>query len=934
MSAKQIVLDRGQKSGEYFIKRLDQSLSSAREQFRGIQGTLYETNGQNSVHDRYGLPAGNFLPGALALQATGWSKQVTVTGRFDSGTIYEQITKYIRVYREINHFEYASALKKTRPLNKPVAVGDFQQAGSIGYGGTPWGVQPGFYAVWWLLWETSGQTRGALIDFSYLGSYFSDSISGVDVFSGSPRANGLSHFQSAVADWDSTHGLKVTKTGDITYYINDVAGSAPTKTTENVSRPPQTIREAVTFQGESSVRFVAKRTSPLVGSDAIGLLPGASSQLSNLVWSNIEVMHGGVFVPLAVDPDDHKRITILSERRNSLPQPRALGGQTIVTSGAQANFINATVNISSNSAKGSPNTWVPNPVPHLGSDRYIGPIVVDGAVINSKYAYAANVGPYAIDNKWLAGHETPSDYWYILPTVKRTGSGGCQNVSATDPIRVVTTAATAADLFVNPALSCHLGRHFGKFLKSTVDSAGFSNVALTDWVNYIEDAGRANTAAIAADTRFTGYRRGLSSPNDGGRAVSANMAQPTFFPISFSLAGLPEFSGLKGGANINVGATQSGQQSSTLDPKTLTDLKSNFSTKKINSWTIDSITDFAKSEATRLGVSLFDLKPQLLELFLNAKTTWYVQEGGLGGAVARGAAESDPVYKALAGLVSTTSTTTGGASGSAGNSTQTKPKSAKNKAGTTANQTKTIRITVTRGLPGYRPGIRPSAVTSDRPELVQTYTYFEQQPDGTSKGVPAERRFPFPFVPREVNYSGLGTQWTEIERTGNFPIVDWQSFQLLKISFNFDIVDRKLENQTGFGLYWSCEDQIRDLREMAQAPYPVTFLNMDQFMSEEVRYPLFTRGRGIEFVIAEFSVTSVQRTPARASNIAEEIMPNQISRATASMTLQEIPIETIDIVQMPPIKPCNKKNKKCDDTPPPPPPGSRSYVLFTPSVKT
>jgi hypothetical protein len=217
--------------------------------------------------------------------------------------------------------------------------------------------------------------------------------------------------------------------------------------------------------------------------------------------------------------------------------------------------------------------------------------------------------------------------------------------------------------------------------------------------------------------------------------------------------------------------------------------------------------------------------------------------------------------------------------------------------------------------------------------LVQYYEYLEVQPDGTTIGKATPRRFEFPFVPREVNYSGLGAQWTEIERTGNFPVVDWQSFQLLKISFNFDIVDRQLENQTGFGLYWSCEEQIRTLREMAQAPYPVTFLNMDQFMSEEVRYPLFTRGRGIEFVIAEFSVTSVQRTPAQAPSISGQLTANQISRATASMTLQEIPIESIDIVQMPPIKPCNKKKKKCEDIPTDTTEQERTYVLFTPSVR-
>ena len=91
---------------------------------------------------------------------------------------------------------------------------------------------------------------------------------------------------------------------------------------------------------------------------------------------------------------------------------------------------------------------------------------------------------------------------------------------------------------------------------------------------------------------------------------------------------------------------------------------------------------------------------------------------------------------------------------------------------------------------------------------------------------------------------------------------------------------------------------------MAQTPYPVTFLNMDKFMQNEVRWPLLSSGRGVEFVINEFSVSAVQRTGG--GTIRDGTDSNQISRATCSMTLQEIPIETVDIVQMPAIKPCKK----------------------------
>jgi hypothetical protein len=163
--------------------------------------------------------------------------------------------------------------------------------------------------------------------------------------------------------------------------------------------------------------------------------------------------------------------------------------------------------------------------------------------------------------------------------------------------------------------------------------------------------------------------------------------------------------------------------------------------------------------------------------------------------------------------------------------------------------------------------------------------------------------YEFPFTPREITYSGLGSTWTEIARAGNFPIVDWQSYQLLKISFNFDVVDRTnlpgTKEHNGFGLEVSVDGQLNVLRRMALAPYPVSFLNMDEIMSKELRYPLFTKGRGVEFVINDFTITSVQRTSGAQSNI---------SRASCSITLQEIPIENANIVYMPPITPCKPKS--------------------------
>jgi len=239
---------------------------------------------------------------------------------------------------------------------------------------------------------------------------------------------------------------------------------------------------------------------------------------------------------------------------------------------------------------------------------------------------------------------------------------------------------------------------------------------------------------------------------------------------------------------------------------------------------------------------------------------------------------------------------------------------------TPATESMRIRLQA-RGLAGY---IKPTGWnTTSKPTLVQQYSYTK-----TSKNTAGQEqlsqvimseplRYEFPYIPINVQYSGLGAQWTEIERKANFPIVDFQSFQLLKISFNFDVAD-------GDGLFTSVDNQLTTLRKMAQAPYPVTLYNMDAIVSEELRYPLFTRGRGVEFVISDFSISSTQRTPGS---------PSHISRATCSMTLQEIPIEEVSVIFMPPITPCKKVN--C------PPPSAttcirdcteQAFMLFSPLV--
>ena len=899
------------------------NFSALKTQYRGLQGSQYATNGANAAHDRYGFPAAN-IPGTLILQATDWSKKVRVTSLLNNTSVVEETNQYLRVYREISNFSYTQEKKYKVPINPP-AITSFVNSGSNGYPyTTKWGTG-GPFVIWWLLWTGSGGQKGLLIDWASYGGQSNGELD-KNAFSGSPRVSGIQQFHSLSGSWNSTYGIEVHDEDDMTFYIKDI-GEAPVKSTEQLTKAPEVIRSANTIQGTQSIRFVESRSGAYAaqqpGKDAYNILPGSNQGTTSFRWSNIDYNYGGSWFPLAVSADDYERLVILKDKTSYPAQPSKIGSTTLTTS----NWVKNNINFSNDAAKGANNWWVANPVSSSGSTVYIKPIVVDGQLISQAYPKTGDVGPYASgrDSTWIGNSLDPSDYWYVLPLVKRAQTGGCCiNLVSQTPN---TTALQAVSVFTNEAVgnTCNFGMHFGKFLKSA-----FNSNDLYTWVNFIEAAGKQSATTVSVTTLFTGYRQ------SGAYRTGADMYSATYTPVVFSLRGIPEFVGYSGPVTIGGGAT-SPTTAPALDPddtEIRNTLNAALSTKAVNLWTVTSIQTFAKTQATAIGRPLYDIKSELIRLFFEAKVKWYMNDKNLSYAKAMSAAANDPVYKALAGMFATTSSGTSGG-GTATGSTPTAATGASVGAGTSAssNQTKTIRITVTRGLPGYKPGIRQTALTADRPELVQTYEYLELLPDGSYAGRAAPpRRFQFPFVPREVNYSGLGAQWTEIERTGSFPIVDWQSFQLLKISFNFDIVDRTLENQTGFGLFWSCEDQIRTLREMAQAPYPVTFLNMDQFMSEEIRYPLFTRGRGIEFVISEFTVTAVQRTPAQAASISGQLTPNQISRATASMTLQEIPIETVDIVQMPPIRPCVKLQKKCDKPPAAPPPGERSYVLFTPSV--
>lgn len=199
----------------------------------------------------------------------------------------------------------------------------------------------------------------------------------------------------------------------------------------------------------------------------------------------------------------------------------------------------------------------------------------------------------------------------------------------------------------------------------------------------------------------------------------------------------------------------------------------------------------------------------------------------------------------------------------------------------TASTSQTSTTVTLRGRFGYvAPGQDPRVPETDDfgtsgvfPQMVQ---YFSN--DGINPQPP--RRFTFFLRPSNVNYTNIGSEWTEIDRSGKIPIVDWKNFKLMKISFQF-VVGNPLRLTT------SIDNELKVLRQMATSPYPVVIYGFDEMFNNDLRFP-FSDTQTVEFAIGEMSISSVYRTP-----------DNKINRATVDITLQELPIETVSVIEMP-----------------------------------
>jgi len=166
----------------------------------------------------------------------------------------------------------------------------------------------------------------------------------------------------------------------------------------------------------------------------------------------------------------------------------------------------------------------------------------------------------------------------------------------------------------------------------------------------------------------------------------------------------------------------------------------------------------------------------------------------------------------------------------------------------------------------------------------------------------------FIHKPNQISYSNIGSEWSQIDRAANRALVNWRAYKLMQISFEFLVApdevgsldDRRVIGYSG-NTTESIDQQLRKLRNMAADPKPVVFRGFDAMFSSSLDSQV-TNGSGVEFVIADFSITSVYRTAN-----------GQINRATCQITLQETASSLDESINFPKLQPVEKIDKSFTD---------------------
>jgi hypothetical protein len=185
-----------------------------------------------------------------------------------------------------------------------------------------------------------------------------------------------------------------------------------------------------------------------------------------------------------------------------------------------------------------------------------------------------------------------------------------------------------------------------------------------------------------------------------------------------------------------------------------------------------------------------------------------------------------------------------------------------------------------------------------RPYIEQKYFFYSNA--GKQE---ITRRHVFDVIPNSFEFSQLGSQWNEVDRSGNYSLVDWAKYNLTKVSFRFLVHGKRTdirETETGNistvvndGLDVSIDDQLENIRSIGGAAHPVRIYNMNTLLTDSFRYPYLTKAGGIQWVINDMSVSATRLTPQGRG----------IATAEVSITLTEYPIIARDVIALPPISP-------------------------------
>jgi hypothetical protein len=200
------------------------------------------------------------------------------------------------------------------------------------------------------------------------------------------------------------------------------------------------------------------------------------------------------------------------------------------------------------------------------------------------------------------------------------------------------------------------------------------------------------------------------------------------------------------------------------------------------------------------------------------------------------------------------------------------------------------------------PGFPSGTPVGTHPYMEQRY--FTTKVDAKDKDIiysqPVTRRHIFDIVPNSFEFSQLSSTWNDTARGGNYPLVDWSNYNLMKVSFKFLVSAKRSDGVNNDGLQISIDEQIANIRSMGGAPYPIKLLNMNTLLSDSYRFPYLSKGKGIQFIIADMSVAATRLTQNGKN----------ISAAEVSITLEEFPEIRRDVIALPPLRPTTIKPPK------------------------